>query len=639
MLNFLETSYSNYSRAAEICVICLTIVIFILLLTSYVNRTRAFRIFCGIVGIICLAAITNVCFNETIKLQNPKLNLLVYILRWLYEGMLFNVFFLFTLYIIVITNYDHKKSRIVAIASTALFLTIMATDVLLTVTKVGFVLGEDGTVIHGTNIFMVGYIAFVILIAVIIFAIRKLVYKRVLYGFYGVMALSIALRFGQLFMNESSLTTITFAFPTLAMLYIMHSNPYNISIGTLDIASFENTTKSLYTKHRDFIIMSLYLPDYVGEAKEIPEVVSEQIRRFAAKLFHNALLFKVNNGHFLLVAKKLKGKDYRSYVQVILREFGAQYLKHRIPFKIVYGSSIEEISKINAYLSLIENINASIPENSMHSINEKDIERFRKHLYVISELEDIYKNGDLDDPRVLVYCQPVYNIKTRTFDSAESLMRLNLEKMGMVYPDMFISLAEQKGFIHKLTLIILNKTCQSVKRFMNEGFNFKRISVNVSALELKDESFCKDIIEIIKNNDIPGDKIAIELTESTSELDFDIMKKRINILKNEGIKFYLDDFGTGYSNMERIIELPFDIIKFDRSMVIASGVNDRSLSIVKNLARMFSDLEYSVLYEGIEDSKDEDRCVAMAAKYLQGYKYSRPIPVDNLREFFKQSEA
>ena len=174
---------------------------------------------------------------------------------------------------------------------------------------------------------------------------------------------------------------------------------------------------------------------------------------------------------------------------------------------------------------------------------------------------------------------------------------------------------------------------------MNEGFNFKRISVNVSALELKDESFCKDIIEIIKNNDIPGDKIAIELTESTSELDFDIMKKRINILKNEGIKFYLDDFGTGYSNMERIIELPFDIIKFDRSMVIASGVNDRSLSIVKNLARMFSDLEYSVLYEGIEDSKDEDRCVAMAAKYLQGYKYSRPILVDNLREFFKQSEA
>ena len=91
--------------------------------------------------------------------------------------------------------------------------------------------------------------------------------------------------------------------------------------------------------------------------------------------------------------------------------------------------------------------------------------------------------------------------------------------------------------------------------------------------------------------------------------------------------------------MERIIELPFDIIKFDRSMVIASGVNDRSLSIVKNLARMFSDLEYSVLYEGVEDSKDEDRCVTMAAKYLQGYKYSRPIPVDNLREFFKQSEA
>ena len=101
--------------------------------------------------------------------------------------------------------------------------------------------------------------------------------------------------------------------------------------------------------------------------------------------------------------------------------------------------------------------------------------------------------------------------------------------------------------------------------------------------------------------------------------------------------FYLDDFGTGYSNMERIMELPFDIIKFDRSLVSASGMDERSENIVQSLARMFKDMKYSVLYEGIEDEKDEERCRGMSATYLQGYKYSRPVPIEKLREFIPKA--
>ena len=114
------------------------------------------------------------------------------------------------------------------------------------------------------------------------------------------------------------------------------------------------------------------------------------------------------------------------------------------------------------------------------------------------------------------------------------------------------------------------------------------------------------------------------------------MKERIETLHAEGIQFYLDDFGTGYSNMERILELPFDIIKFDRSMVIASGQDHRSEQIVKKLAKMFTDFNYFVLYEGVEDNTDENRCLSMAATYLQGFKYSKPIPIEELGGFFEQ---
>ena len=322
---------------------------------------------------------------------------------------------------------------------------------------------------------------------------------------------------------------------------------------------------------------------------------------------------------------------------MILEAFDKQYQRFRRSYKIVTGSSMDEISNKNEYASLIRFVSRDMPENSVHHIEPDDIVKFNRNEYILHELADIYSRRDVNDPRVLAYCQPVFNLESGHFDTAEALMRLQLEKTGMVFPDQFIPLAEEHGYIHVLTEIILHKTCQEIRRLTEEGFLIKRVSVNVSVLELKDDTFCGDMIRIIDNNQIPGEKVAIELTESNSEADHMIMKEKIEELRGKGIQFYLDDFGTGYSNMERIMELPFDIIKFDRSMVIASGMDERSENIVQSLARMFKDMKYSVLYEGIEDEKDEERCKAMSAMYLQGYKYSRPVPIEKLRAFIPKA--
>lgn len=189
-----------------------------------------------------------------------------------------------------------------------------------------------------------------------------------------------------------------------------------------------------------------------------------------------------------------------------------------------------------------------------------------------------------------------------------------------------------------LTEIILHKTCDAIRQFTDAGYEIKRISVNVSVPELKDEHFCQDIMDIINESGIPGDKIAIELTESQNEGDFMLMKRKIGELKKQGIKFYLDDFGTGYSNMERIMELPFDIIKFDRSLVIASETEDRSRKMVAKLANMFTDMNYCVLYEGVEKDAEEEMCKDMSATYLQGYKYSKPAPIVDLKEYISRKQ-
>ena len=154
---------------------------------------------------------------------------------------------------------------------------------------------------------------------------------------------------------------------------------------------------------------------------------------------------------------------------------------------------------------------------------------------------------------------------------------------------------------------------------------------------MRDADFCDDVTTIINNTGLAPDKIAIEVTESRNELDFERVRKVMDTLQLIGIIFYLDDFGTGYSNFARIIGLPIDIIKFDRSLTIMSGKDEESKYMVGSFSDIFENSEYQVLFEGVEDDADEQRCIDMNAQYLQGYKYSKPIPIRQLGSFLQKT--
>lgn len=633
MNHTIRTTFEQYNRTGDFVVIAICTVMIVLLFTSYVSRTKSFRIFSSIIAILILAALVSIIYHEVIRLDNPDLFTLICILRILYQALLFVIFFLFALYAMEVSGLERRKARNIAIGFATLVVVFVAIDIIRDLTSEGFQIAEDGTFVQKNTLFTIAYIVFSVLLIRLLTKVQNLVYKRVLYGFYGTMLIAFLTRIGQQVLNQSSLTTMCFVFPVIGMFYIMHSNPYNVRLGSVDVRAMEDYVRNMQARKEPFFFLSLLLPEFEGEGKELPEEIRAQVRRFSTAFFRGCVLFQIGNGHVILMVPKRRNEDYEQKRTVILDAFDKQYQRFRRSYKIVTGQSIDEISLKNEYASLIRFVSRDMPENSIHHIEPDDIVKFNRNEYILSELTDIYNKQDMNDPRVLAYCQPVFNLESGQFDTAEALMRLELEETGMVFPDQFIPLAEEQGYIHALTEIILHKTCQEIRKLTEEGFLIKRISVNVSALELKDDAFCGDISRIIDSNNLPGNKVAIELTESGSEADFMIMKEKIEELRGKGIQFYLDDFGTGYSNMERIMELPFDIIKFDRSLVIASGMDERSENIVQSLARTFKDMKYSVLYEGIEDEKDEERCKAMSATYLQGYKYSRPVPIEKLREF------
>ncbi len=612
----------------------ISLVIFVLLSASYVNRSKVFGVYLTIVSFTFMAALTNVISHNLYEFVEGVNRLVPFWMNIGYHAILYAILLLYVIYVTEVMRLEGDKKRLTIGIGLVTFFIVNAADVAITLQDNGFRVNEESVSISGKSTFTYGYLAFVILIVILLMTYRKRIYQRVMMGFYGTMMISFLLIFMQGRLGNTSLTVGTFLLPSIAMLYLVHSNPYDLEIGSINSKGLEDTVSYYYEKGVPMIVVSLFLPDFEVDGKKLSKELQETIRRFASAYFRGCVLFQISNGHVIFIAKKSLNVNYKQKLKAMIEAFHAEYEKFRYDYKIIVGDSVEKISRKNEYVRFIKSIQQHMKMNDIHVIKEKDVSEYEEYENLLDELNDICKKGDLKDKRVLAYCQPVYNLKEEKYDTAEALMRLDVPKRGIIYPEQFIPIAEENGLIHGLTKIMLYKTCEEIGKLIHEGYEVNRVSVNVSITEMHDLSFVDDVFAIIRDSSVPDDKIAIEITESQTEHDFVVVKNKINELRERGIRIYLDDFGTGYSNVERILELPFDIIKFDKSLVVASEGDERSEKMVGSLASMFSSLDFSVLYEGVETEGDEKRCTDMCASYLQGYKYSRPIPISELRNYF-----
>lgn len=607
-------------------------VMLILVFFSNISRTRSFKLFVVMVVLVLSAAWSDITFYTFA--MAPSLARAANWTRCVYHALLLLIFVYYIAYICEVTSYE--KQRFFLVAANLLLVAALAADIVTTALGTGFSVDKEGVHFVRHGIFIYAYLGYAAMSIYLMTRVRQLLYRRVMLSFYGTIAVSFCMLVTQGLSDQASFTVASLMLPVVAVMYVLHSNPYDAQLGSNDASAMQDFVRYCGEKKREFVFMSLYMREIDEEGKKFPLQMQASVRQFTYRVIKNARLFKVSRGHMILIFLKKHYPDCEKKIREVQEAFYPLYDQYGYDYKIVIGSSVDEISRKNEYVNFIRNIHRTMAECSVHRVDDEDVAAFRRNEYILRELADIYRRADLDDPRVLVYCQPVLNVRTGQYDTAEALMRLSLKDLGVVYPDQFIRLAEEQGYIHTLTEIILHKTCRAIREFSDAGYVIRRISVNVSVPELKDEGFCGNIIDIIRKNGISGDKIAIELTESQNEGDFMLMKQKIDELKKYGIKFYLDDFGTGYSNMERIMELPFDIIKFDRSLVVASGAEKRSRKMVANLANMFAVMDYFVLYEGVEKDADEAMCRDMSAAYLQGFKYSRPAPITKLKDYLSR---
>lgn len=244
-----------------------------------------------------------------------------------------------------------------------------------------------------------------------------------------------------------------------------------------------------------------------------------------------------------------------------------------------------------------------------------------------------------EDNHFEVFYQPIYDINTCRFRTAEALVRLNDTPIGPIYPDEFIPVAEEMGMIEQLGAIVLEKTCRYMSELTESGIDFDAISVNFSVHQIMRKNIVEEVWETVEKYRIPPEKLRIEITERVVIDSYKHIKKIMEQLGEKGVKFYMDDFGTGYSNLANMLKLPFEYLKIDKSLIRASAGDEKTYSILCSLSRAFSAQNVKVLAEGVENQQHKDIAESIGAEYIQGYLFSRPVPGNVAAEYFHGCSA
>lgn len=256
----------------------------------------------------------------------------------------------------------------------------------------------------------------------------------------------------------------------------------------------------------------------------------------------------------------------------------------------------------------------------------------QRRLDILTLLRDVIDQPD----KVKVYFQPIYSATNERVVAAEALMRIEDPQLGLLMPGEFIPLAESSGLISKLTVIILDKVCRFIAANKDILSNLTHVSVNISSEDISSSEATALLMQTVRNHRIDPQRICFELTESVVTDSFEDARSRCLELSNFGIKLALDDFGTGYANLESLVNIPFAVVKIDRSVVSNSVNNFQLLSLI---SLMLDRLGKEIVAEGVETREQLGFIQAAGVDRVQGYYFSKPIPENQFLELVRYDNA
>ena len=286
-------------------------------------------------------------------------------------------------------------------------------------------------------------------------------------------------------------------------------------------------------------------------------------------------------------------------------------------------------------MSFVNSFSSFLPANGVITFleDENDKQKFRFHLR--NEIDGIVIKA-IEENRFQMYYQPIYSVAKKQFISAEALIRLFDEKYGFISPELFITAAEKNGTILQIGEYVLDSVCRFIAECSEEGLPIEYIELNLSMKQCVQMDLTDKVLYYLKKYNLKPEQINLEITETAANTAQDIVEENLRSLSEQGIALSLDDYGTGYSNLNRIICLPFRIVKIDKSMT--DKVFDHKINtILKYNIKLLKEIGMEIVVEGVETEEVLKQFEEMDCDFIQGYYFSRPLPQQEFVKFIKES--
>ncbi|MBW2421019.1 MAG: EAL domain-containing protein [Deltaproteobacteria bacterium] len=256
-----------------------------------------------------------------------------------------------------------------------------------------------------------------------------------------------------------------------------------------------------------------------------------------------------------------------------------------------------------------------------------------RRLQIQSRLSGAIERGDL-----ALHYQPIHDAKQGHLTGAEQLLRWVDSELGPIGPDEFIPIAEQAGLISSIGRWVLSGACDQIRAWRDAGYAEIRMSVNVSASQLRDEDWVDSVATTLREKGVSSGCLELEITETTVIQDPAKTGVALTKLSDMGVGIALDDFGTGYSSLAHLRRLPICRVKIDRSFVSEISESEEGAALTGAIVGLAHNLQLGVVAEGVETHEQVNFLRSSGCDEIQGYLISRAVPAEEFERFLTREK-
>ncbi len=367
-------------------------------------------------------------------------------------------------------------------------------------------------------------------------------------------------------------------------------------------------------------------------------VLREFARRILAGNEANVFVCRLEGDRFVVFSFRDERSAIEERVKRVNDEF-AEYLAKKYPqsdFHITSGIFFLDSPNLPLYtmIDAANHARKSVKRQHHDSIGiyTSDLWEQRNRIQdVIGSIHDAISSGEIE-----AFLQPKFSMSSRTVIGAEALVRWRKEDGTYRYPDQFIPVLEESGFIVDVDMCVYEQVLRLLAQWKQQGRSLIPISVNFSRVHFRNQDAYQKIIRLAEQYGIDPRYIEVEITESVFSSDRANLYSQMSHLRQHGFKIDIDDFGTGYSSLNMLLFAPVDNVKVDKSFIDRYETKDEK-EYINQIGNLVLSAKKTIIFEGVETEEQVVLLTGYGYDWAQGYLFSKPVPMQEFEKLMDHS--